>query len=101
VNTSMSLHATQRCAQRGVRPDDLALALQIGTATDDGIFVREADVRARVAELKRVIARLERLGGLYVACPDQTIVTVYRPSHRRGRRILRNEMRRDDRLKAA
>ena len=99
--TPMSLHATKRCAQRGVRPDDLDLALRIGTATEDGIYVREADVRTEVAELKRVIVRLERLKGLYIACPDRTVVTVYRPSHRRERRILRNEIQRGERLKAA
>jgi hypothetical protein len=101
MKTSMSLHATKRCAQRGVRSDDLDLALRIGTATDDGIYVREVDVRTQVAELKREIVRLERLKGLYIAYPDRTVVTVYHPSHRRERRILRNQIRRDEQPKAA
>jgi len=85
----LTRHANLRCAQRCVRTEDIELALRIGTLTDDGILVRSADVRSQVAEHKRQIARLERLEGLYIACPDRTVVTVYRPSRRREKCILR------------
>lgn len=101
MKTFLTRHAVQRCAQRGVRPADLELALRVGTRTDDGVLVRRADVRSRVAELKQQIDRLERLAGLYVAYPDEAVVTAYRPSRRRERHILRDELRRDPRRGAA
>lgn len=90
MNMATTQHASLRCAQRRVRPGDLELALRIGTPTDDGVLVCEADVQTQVTELKRQITRIERLKGLYVACPGEVVVTVYRPSRRREKRILRN-----------
>lgn len=95
MNVTMTLHASLRCAQRRVRPEDLDLAMRLGTFTEDGILVRDADVQPHLAELKQQMNRLERLKGLYIACPGEAVVTVYRPSRRREKRILRNEMRHD------
>ena len=75
MNVAMTQHAGLRCSQRRVRPEDLKLALRIGTPTDDGVLVRETDVQTQVAELKRQITCIERLKGLYIACPGDAVVT--------------------------
>jgi hypothetical protein len=89
----LSRHATIGCAQRGLCPDDLELALELGTRTPDGIHVRRADVDVEIAALKRRIDWITRLAGVFVAAPDNTVVTVYRPrpGRRRERRILRDQ----------
>jgi hypothetical protein len=101
MEAKLTQHASLRCAQRRVSQQDLELALRIGTATEDGVLVREADVQAQVAQLKRQITSLERLKGVYVACPGEAVVTVYRPSRRREKVILRDGIRRDNRIKIA
>lgn len=87
----LSKHAAERCAQRCVRPADLELAMMIGTHIDDGVLVRQDDARRFVAYLRQLIASTERLRGVFVAYPDAAVVTVYRPSRRGERRIMRGK----------
>jgi hypothetical protein len=83
-------HAQRRASQRNVASADVALACEIGTHLQDGVYVRNADVDRAVADLKQRIAHIERLRRLWVAWPDDAIVTVYRPRRCRAARILRN-----------
>ena len=65
--------------------------MMIGTHTDDGVLVRVDDARRFIANLRQVIVSAERLSGVFVAYPDAAVVTVYRPSRRGVRRILRGK----------
>ena len=84
----LSTHADGRIRQRGVRASDVALVVQHGTPVRDGYLLRGRDVAAAEAELKRTIARLNRLRGTFVAVADDTVLSVYRPCRVRRRKLL-------------
>ena len=82
--------ATARLRQRGLREIEIKLALELGTHTADGVFVRGSDADRAIACLKREIEIIQRLRGIYVAMPNETVVTVFRPDQARSRAILRD-----------
>lgn len=93
TNDHMTLHARTRARQRGLTAKDLALAMAVGTHTVDGVFVRRADADASIRELKKQIAMIERLKGLYIAMPQDRVVTLFRPDRSREQAILRHANR--------
>jgi hypothetical protein len=84
----LSHHADARLQQRGVRASDVALVVAHGTPVRDGYLLRARDVAAAEAELKRTIARLQRLRGTFVAVAEDTVLSVYRPCKVRRRKLL-------------
>jgi hypothetical protein len=84
----LSRHADARLQQRGVRASDVALVVAHGTPVRDGYLLRARDVAAAEAELKRAIARLQRLRGTFVAVAEDTVLSVYRPCKVRRRKLL-------------
>jgi hypothetical protein len=84
----LSHHADARLQQRGVRASDVALVIAHGTPVRDGYLLRARDVAAAEAELKRTLARLQRLRGTFVAVADETVLSVYRPCKVRRRKLL-------------
>jgi hypothetical protein len=84
----LSHHADARLQQRGVRASDVALVVAHGTPVRDGYLLRARDVAAAEAELKRTIARLQRLRGTFVAVAEDTVLSVYRPCRVRRRKLL-------------
>ena len=89
----MTKHAAARHSQRGFQIGDLDLIMENGTETADGIFIRTKDVARAVNEVKqemnRRIKKLERLRDTYVVVSEGRIVSIYRPSYRRQKKILR------------
>lgn len=83
-------HAAARCAQRGIRSDDLELLEQIGTEVDDGYFVREKDYRAYERSVKQRLGRAKRLVGTRFVIQEGRVVTAYRATRGRERQLLRN-----------
>lgn len=84
----LSFHAEQRLQQRGFRPLDLALVVEHGSRVQDGFVLLARDVAAAEAELKRLLARLHRLSGAFVAVEGATVLSVYRPDRVRRRKLL-------------
>ena len=89
----MTKHAAVRHSQRGFQTGDLDLIIENGTETADGIFIRTKDVARAVNEIKqdlnRRIKKLERLRDTYVVVAEGRIVSIYRPSNRKQKKILR------------
>lgn len=88
-----SRHACVRMAQRGYRPDDLGLLLEAGVEAGDGIYLPKEDARALAAHYRRLAERLEHLAGTYAVIAGDRLVTLYHPSRRREKRVLRGRDR--------
>ncbi len=76
--------------QRGYRESDLTVILQNGTTTHDGVVLSGKDVAMVVSNYRREIAKLERLKGSAVFLAEGKVVSVYRPSKSKVRRMIRH-----------
>ena len=85
----LTQHASRRIRQRGFRERDVDLILEAGTPTLDGVLLTGGDVAEQVATYRRRIADLERLRGSAVFLAEGRVVSVYRPSSDRLRRMIR------------
>jgi hypothetical protein len=90
IEHAMSAHIQQRLRQRGVKHEDLALVCGVGEPFSDGYLMTKRAVTEEIGRLKAEIQRLEKLKGLMVIEQQRTLVTVYRPSRTRSRRLLRH-----------
>lgn len=89
MNT-LSRHAEARAQQRGIRESDIPVIVASGTPVDDdSLFLLARDVDREIRRRKQEISALERLRGCRVVIADETVVTVYRPSRRTEKRLLR------------
>lgn len=82
-------HAILRMSQRGIRPDDLELAELIGTEVEGGCLVRKKDVQAFLRALKKLAGQAQRLEGKRVVAAGETVITAYRATRSKQRRLLR------------
>ncbi|MGQ0664754.1 MAG: hypothetical protein ACT4P2_14480 [Pseudomonadota bacterium] len=81
-------HGWTRLAQRGLRPSDVDLILRFGTEVADGYLLRRRDVSEAVSGIKRTMQQLERLRGSFVVTGESSVITAYRPTRRKERRLL-------------
>lgn len=86
---SNSNHADCRMRQRGLRKADFSLVREFGSVTNEGFILRRKDVEAAKCEMKGVISDLERLTGVALITKDQTVVTCYRPTKSKRKRMLK------------
>jgi hypothetical protein len=82
-------HAIVRLAQRAIRPDDVDLALAIGTLVEDGVLVTRKDCEEFEHYLKRLADQVRRLSGKRLVLASDRIVTGYHASPRQQQRLLR------------
>ena len=95
MTTTLTRHAEARIRQRGLRESDLALIVAAGTPVDgDGLLLLAQDVEREIRRRKQEIGTLERLRGCRVVLAGEAVVTVYRPSRKTEKRLLRGEPRR-------
>ncbi len=116
-NYRISSHSIVRARQRGYRTGDLEKIEELGTTVSDGILLRSKDIASGIHQLTRrrrnlrarntaedfrdqrrikqeeanivkEIDQLRRLQGSYIPVQDGCILSVYRPSRRRLRRML-------------
>jgi len=92
---ALSQHARQRCAQRGVTPDILALIRQIATNVPDGLFVRKKDAQRRARDLRHQAEQIERLGGKTLVFSESWVITTYHATSTKARKLLRRTPDRD------
>jgi len=92
---TMTRHAEARMSQRGYSPHDLDLIQFYGTPVADGYLLTQADVAAVARDLQR----LERIAGTFLVEQEGTVITLYRPSKGRRRRVMRQEARRRPRAR--
>ena len=98
MTTTLTQHAQARIRQRGLRESDLALIVAAGTPVDgDSLLLLAQDVEREIRRRKQEIGTLERLRGCRVVLAGEAVVTVYRPSRKTEKRLLRGEPRRPSR----
>ena len=94
MNLTLSEHAKSRARQRGICESDIPLVVAAGTPVDDdSLFLLAKDVDREIRRRKREISALERLRGCRVVVAGETVVTVYRPSVKIERRLMRGKYR--------
>lgn len=94
MNPILSRHAETRAQQRGIRESDIPVIVAAGTLVDDdSLFLLARDVDREIRRRKQEISALERLRGCRVVIAGETVVTVYRPSRRTEKRLLRGQHR--------
>lgn len=90
MSLALTAHAEIRAQQRGIQKSDIPLIVAVGTPVDDdSVFLKARDVDREIQQLKRRISALERLSGCRVVLGRETVVTVYRPSRRTEKSLLR------------
>lgn len=90
MNPTLSIHASARVRQRGLRESDIPIILDAGTpVNDDSVLLLDRDADREIRKLKRQISKLERLRGCRVVIVGDKIVTVYRPTRKTEKRLLR------------
>jgi hypothetical protein len=94
VDLHLTNHAKARVRQRGIRESDIPVIVGAGTPIDDdSVFLLARDVDREIQRRKREICALERLRGCRVVIDGQTVVTVYRPSSKTEKKLLRGQHR--------
>lgn len=94
MDLTLSKHAQSRARQRGIREADIPVIVAAGTPVDDdSLFLLAKDVDREIRRRKHEIDALERLKGCRVVMAGDTVVTVYRPSRRTEKRLLRGQHR--------
>ena len=87
---AITRHGEARLSQRGIRRSDLDILLAHGAETGpDRLMLRRRDAVKLIGELKRQIARLERLAGKEAVVADGRLITAYhrtKPVRRCGRK---------------
>ena len=87
IDIVYSRHAETRMQQRGIREEDIALIIGLGTQVDDETwFMRNRDVARGIQMLKRNIQLLERLANRKVVMRSGHVITAYpsRPADQKG-----------------
>ena len=90
IDIVYSRHAETRMQQRGIREEDIALIIGLGTQVDDETwFMRNRDVTRGIEILKRGIRLLERLANRKVVMRRGHVVTAYPSRPADQKRTLR------------
>jgi hypothetical protein len=94
VDLHFTIHAEARVRQRGIREADVPVIVATGTPfDDDSVFLMARDVDREIQKLKREICALERLRGCRVVIEGKKVVTIYRPSKKTEKKLLRGQHR--------
>ena len=86
---NMTKHGAQRFAQRGLRPDDADLIMQIGTEVEGGYLVREKDVQTAAQQLRALLKQIEKLNGKRLVFANGWVVSGYHASKRKQKQLLK------------
>lgn len=84
---NLTMHAKNRLQQRGLSARQIELVMAHGVPVEDGYVMTKNAAIDRITELKREIKDIERLKNVTVIDLEGVIVTVYRVSDRRIRRM--------------
>ncbi len=92
---ALTLHGAVRLGQRGLSPNDVALAQLVGREVEGGFLVLHRDAEHLAVQLENVARRLRRLSGLRTVEADGRLVTAYRARRRKQKHLLRRAAQRD------
>lgn len=94
MNLTLTQHAQCRIRQRGLRESDIPMIVAAGTPINaHSLLLLAQDVDREIRRRKQEIGALERLRGCRVVIAGENVITVYRPSRRTEKRLLRGEHR--------
>ncbi len=94
VDLRFTNHAEARLRQRGFRESDIPMIVATGTLVDDdSVFLLARDVDREIQRRKREICSLERLRGCRVIIAGEMVVTIYRPSNKTQKKLLRGKFK--------
>ena len=84
----VSKHAGERMQNRGVSEKDVGCILKHGSQTKSGYLIKKKDAQAVIINLKREIARIERLASkqTLIVVKGNTLVTTYPATYKQVRR---------------
>ena len=85
--TCMSRHAESRIRQRGIAPGAIDILRQFGETVDDGFILTDQAIDEGRRALRAQIEQLEKLRGIALIEVGGTVITVYRASKKRVRRL--------------
>jgi len=83
----LSVHAEARQRQRGLTRKDVELVQRYGEQVDDGWVLSDCALELARKEIKRTLQRLDHLAGVAVVEKGGTIVTAYRATGKRVKRL--------------
>jgi hypothetical protein len=89
TKVSLTRHACERLAQRGLHLSDVDLIMEIGSEVDDGFMVREKDLQEVERTMKRFMNRVRRLKGKRLVVSGGFLVTAFHARRSEERRLLR------------
>ena len=84
---NLTMHAQRRLQQRGLSTRQIELVMAHGVPVDHGYVMTKNAASIRIAELKEEMKDIERLSNVTVIDLQGNIVTAYRVSDRRIRRM--------------
>jgi hypothetical protein len=82
-------HALARCGQRGIGVRDAELAVLLGVEVEGGFLLMQRQCAAAARNFRCLADRLDRLAGTRVVAEGNAVVTAYRTTRRKQRRLLR------------
>ncbi len=83
-------HAISRFGHRGIRKSDLHLIAEYGSIAEQGMLLTRKDIAsAGRSARKRLLDRLWKLQGVFVAMDGRKAITAFRVTRRQRRRQTR------------
>ena len=89
MRIAITEHAKLRAAQRSIPLSHIDLLLLVGTKVDDGYFVRDNECDLLECELRDILKKLRKWRGARLVVQNGAVVTIYKPSRRQERNLLR------------
>ena len=84
ISLHITRHAEIRMSQRGIRNSDLDVLLAHGTEIgQDKLMLRTRDAEKAIGNLKKEIAKIQRLTGKVMVVSGDTLITTYHQSNSR------------------
>lgn len=90
INWIQTRHAQARARKRGMRDGDIELVAMYGTPVSGGYILRRKDIAPIEQEVKRLIERLYRLQGVFVASNENVFITAFHATKGQQCRRIRN-----------
>jgi len=89
IDLILTHHIRKRTQQRGGQSGDHDLIYKIGTNVPGGVLLRTRDVQEFEHQAKRILSRLRKLEGKFIATSGNVAKTTYRATKKQQKRMLR------------
>lgn len=93
VNEKLQLtdHVLKRIQQRSYSEKDINLIIEYGTIINENeYFLKNKNIQRQIEIRKHEIQRLEHLRGSKIVIKGTNVITIYRPSKKNKKKLLKN-----------